>query len=919
MGNRDESSEWRIADEVLGRLLELPPTLRRGRLEAMDLAPAVRVRVERMLEALREDGDGILDRPERIAAMLQADALSGRRLGRWRLDAEIGRGGMSVVYRATSDDGPAGQVAAVKVLTLGTLAEGGRRQFLREQASLVRLRHPYIAPLFDAGVADDGTPWLAMALVEGTRIDAWCDARGLDARARVRLVLQVCEAVAHAHRNLVIHRDIKPSNVLVDEDGRVRLLDFGIARAVDAEGEATTTMLRALTPGYAAPEQVAGAPAATTMDVYGIGALLHRLLAGSPPPGDGAGRLRGDLGAVVGKTLATDPEHRYSNVEALSADLDNWLTGRPVAARAPSLGYRTRKFVARHRLPLAGAAALLLLLLAGIASTVHQMQRARGEAQRALAAQARAEAAREEADAHRRYMSRVFAVLVPSQEGDRELDRARILEQLVEDAREQFAARPALLSSVELDLGMIAQRLEQYDRAQALLSSSLERRVAEYGSDHLLVAEAKAELGKALRGGKDPDRARAEALLGEAVATFRTLDAPAKVRIPALLVHAVALEEQGRNDDALADLAEAATLCPGEVPAEPLCERVLLYRGMIAGRALRTTEALEALRPLYALRSARYGESHASTLIAGTQLADALLAAGKPADAAALLESVRERQARVYPEDHGERVVSANLLARAYLGSGRVDDARGLYAWVLERGAAIGGNNTTAAHAHLGAGLLEQRDGRYAAADAHLRKAYDMFVAMQGEASPAAVATLGYRADALRDMGRLREAEAMHVAALEGTREAFGADSPRVASRLANLARSRVLLGRADAALPDYDAALAMYRKAQEDNPGETGVAAVQAWRSRALLALGRDADALAGVRAAVAELERLGATDQREYREAQALLTDTACRLHAPDCADLRAASARLANAGQVPGRARGMLQAAAEGIPLP
>src|SRR5690606_32486404 len=184
------------------------------------------------------------------------------------------------------------------------------------------------------------------------------------------------------------------------------------------------------------------------------------------------------------------------------------------------------------------------------------------------------------------------------------------------------------------------------------------------------------------------------------------------------------------------------------------------------------------------------------------------------ADAAALLESVRERQARVYPEDHGERVVSANLLARADLGSGRVDDARGLYAWVLERGAAIGGNNTTAAHAPRGAGLREERDGRHAAAEAHLGKAYDMFAAVRGEARAGAVATLGYRADALREMGRLREAEAMHVAALEGPREAFGADSPRVASRLANLARSRVLLGRADEALSDYDAALAMYRKA---------------------------------------------------------------------------------------------------------
>src|SRR5690606_14955684 len=219
---------------------------------------------------------------------------------------------------------------------LAPLPDVGRAQFLREPQILLRLRHPCIAPLHDAGIAEDGTPWLAMALVEGARIDDWCAARTLDAHARVRLVLQVCEAVAHAHRSLVIHRDIKPSNVLVDQDGRVRLLDFGIARLGEAGDERTATALRALTPEYAAPEQFTGAPATTAMDVYGIGALLYRLLAGVGPRPDGARAgattglapsravagnpalsqalqrrlarvLRGDLDAIVMKALATSP------------------------------------------------------------------------------------------------------------------------------------------------------------------------------------------------------------------------------------------------------------------------------------------------------------------------------------------------------------------------------------------------------------------------------------------------------------------------------------------------------------------------------------------------------------------------------------------------------------------------------------
>ena len=166
-----EREAWQQADRILDALFDLPPEVRRTRLEAMDLAPDMRQRVERLLAALQQ-GDGVLDHPEKLVLASAADALRGRRLGRWELDEEIGRGGMSVVYRAHSVEGPAGQDAAVKVLTLGALAGSGREQFLREQDLLLRLRHPYIAPMHDAGIAGDGTPWLAMARVEGRQAAA---------------------------------------------------------------------------------------------------------------------------------------------------------------------------------------------------------------------------------------------------------------------------------------------------------------------------------------------------------------------------------------------------------------------------------------------------------------------------------------------------------------------------------------------------------------------------------------------------------------------------------------------------------------------------------------------------------------------------------------------------------------------------
>ena len=309
------------------------------------------------------------------------------------------------------------QEAAVKVLTLGALGAAGRDRFRREAVILARLNHPNITTLLDSGVADDGTCWLAMPLVEGERIDRWCEAHEPDATAMVRLALQVCDAVAFAHRNLVVHRDLKPSNVLVDAGAHVHLLDFGIGRFTDTTDERTQTLWRALTPGYAAPEQLAGAEPSTAVDIYGLGALLHRLLTGRTPPaatggtettrpsllvrsaGDAYHRnyvpLKNDLDRVLLKALDEDPEQRYATAEALAGDLRRWLAGEPVLAQEPKLGYRLRKFVARNKAGVAAGALLAATLAAGIGATLWQAGAARRAADQALTQERRATAARD--------------------------------------------------------------------------------------------------------------------------------------------------------------------------------------------------------------------------------------------------------------------------------------------------------------------------------------------------------------------------------------------------------------------------------------------------------------------------------------------------------------------------------------------
>jgi serine/threonine-protein kinase len=485
----NEIELWRAADAVLATLLELPGPERAQRLAAMDLPGPVRAAVQRLLHM--HDQRGVLDRAVALMPAPADNVLVGRTLGRWRLLEEIGRGGMSVVFRAQALDA-SGQVAAVKLLTLSALAGGGAERFRLEQAVLARLRHPHIATLLEAGVADDGSPWLAMALVDGVRIDRWCAQHALAMPKVIALFLQVCDAVAYAHRNLVVHRDLKPSNVLVDDAGHVRLLDFGIARLIDSATETTASQWRALTPEYAAPEQFIGTPPSTAMDVYGLGALLYRLLTGKPPrqPTDAPGAspmppstaargtpaaaaLRGDLDAVLLKALSPEPTQRYDSAASFALDLHACLDRRPVSARAPSVGYRMARFATRHRVGVAAGLAIALTMIAGTTVALWQAQRARAEAISAQRAQQRATQQLERAEALRRFLTDLFAATDPENPAKLLSTIDQLLDvgmRMAQDAnRIDGLARADLLTT----LGNIYHNRENQPRARAALDAAI--------------------------------------------------------------------------------------------------------------------------------------------------------------------------------------------------------------------------------------------------------------------------------------------------------------------------------------------------------------------------------------------------------------------------------------------------------------
>lgn len=410
---------WLELKEQLLELLELPEPARQARVQS--LRETLPDRAAALESLLSQATDGFLETPawKRLAAPQAVDPPPPARIGPWRVEAEIGHGGMGRVFRGRRDDGAFEQRVAIKLVRAEYASPSMRRRFLAERRILAGLEHPGIARLLEGGATPEGTPYLVLEYVDGVPIDSWCDARHLPVHERLALFRKVCAAVDHAHQRLVLHRDIKTANVLVDEQGQPKLLDFGIAKLTSAAGaEEDLTVfaaMRPLTPEWASPEQLRGEPLSTASDVYSLGVLLHVLLVGrrphaadglSPealarridesgepslaaaasgalPPGVELRALRGDLERVVAKALAPSPAQRYSTAAALAADVGRFLDGRPVEAHPRTLAYRFGKLVRRNPVATFAIALAVVGLLAATAFSLRQA--AIADQQRAVA------------------------------------------------------------------------------------------------------------------------------------------------------------------------------------------------------------------------------------------------------------------------------------------------------------------------------------------------------------------------------------------------------------------------------------------------------------------------------------------------------------------------------------------------------
>lgn len=399
----------------------------------------------------------------RLASQVDSTLLPGARIGAWRIDAVLGHGGMGTVYLAERAGDGFTQRGALKLIKRGMDSDAVLTRFRRERRILSALEHPNIARLLDGGVSVDGQPYFVMEYVEGRTLHQWAMQAHPDLAARMMVFFELGAAVAHAHQHLIVHRDIKPENVLVDGAGHARLLDFGIAKLLQDEGDGAATSLhgRFVSRDYAAPEQIQGDVATTATDIYQLGIVLFELLTGArfgelhssgrdsdwlkraQRVGDNALRsaiaaasLRGDIAVVLARATDADPQRRYATVEALCADVRAWREGRPIAARPDSVGYRVRRLVGRHRVASAAVALALLAVLGGASLALWQAREAGLQARRAQAEAASARASQQ-------FMLDVFTQAEPWRNGGEQPTALELAEQALSRVDRELAGQPS--------------------------------------------------------------------------------------------------------------------------------------------------------------------------------------------------------------------------------------------------------------------------------------------------------------------------------------------------------------------------------------------------------------------------------------------------------------------------------------------
>ena len=773
------------------------------------------------------------------------DAWIGRRVGAYRLDAELGAGGMGKVYTASRVDGTYQQQVAVKLMNRAMGSASAEQRFRRERQILARLEHPNIARILDGGVTEDQVPYLVMEKVEGDSVIRVADRRRLTVGERLDLFLDICRAVDAAHRQMVVHRDLKPGNVLVDTDQQVKLLDFGIAKllspatddsASDAGGPEPLTDRVPLTPAYASPEQVLGQSVTMATDVFALGLLLWELLVGEraqaleddslstlvqtickervAEPSRAIGSLasnvasqraalrgstprrwrkdvQGDLDTIVSRCLRKDPARRYGTAGELERDLWRFRQGLPVEARPDSLSYRTRKFVARHKLGVAAAILVVLSLVVGLGFALSGLERAQAAERRAAA---EAQAMRQTAD----FLVGLFEVADPKERTEdpsarQLLDRAAA--EITRDLEQSPEVRARLLGT----LGRVYSNLGAFDRSLGMY----EQQVA-------LLTEA----GATMAGGGDRDAGLADL-------------AWARIDLASAMQRVGAYEQSHAAIRAVLDDLEAA----GRTGT------------WIEGQALST----------YGLATWRLGDYET---------------------ALEHLQRALELRSRFEDDRTPWHMMMLNNVAILAVELGRHAEARGHYRQALEISEDLWGTGDVRLAPTLNNwGLLETQDGQPESAEELLRRSLDLRLEALGDRHPDVAESMNNLALALDEMGRFAEAEDLYTRALDLRLEVLGPEHPLTLISRFNQAANLRQQGRfteAESALTSLEPSFVAAFGSDHSN-----VSSLLFERGIAVWKLDRPAEALTLVRRCLAIREAAFGVEHPATKSARDLLDD--------------------------------------------
>lgn len=795
------NKRWQKLKQIFNEALDMEKSKRESYLKkACENDPALKKEIESLLKA-HETSDKLEHSPEQLLQKAMSEQAlefkKGQQIGPYKIIRSLGYGGMGNVYLAKRTDGQFEQQVALKLLRTGFTTENQIRRFLAERQILATLNHRNIARLLDGGVTDDGQPWFAMEFVKGHPINEYCDEKKLNLKQRLKLFNKVCEAVHSAHQKLIIHRDLKPSNILVTDEGTVKLLDFGIAKALDrdnnffGESSLTHTGLLPLTPSYSSPEQVCGQPMSTASDIYQLGIILYELLTGCRPyevsgktPSEIeqviceqqptrpstvitklvtgqdekehnaqsisrqrqtkteqlSKKLKGDLDTIVLKALRKEPERRYESVEHFAADIRNYLSGRPVTAHPDTLVYRSRKFLKRHKIGVGATAAIVLLMIGYIFTVTWHSQRTQAALKQAQKETARAEQVTT-------FLIDMFEANEPGETLGDTVTTRFLLERGVAQA-EQLENQPDIQARMFDTAGRIYTALGQYGEAKPLIERGLNIRRQIYEDDHLSVSESLHNLARLYKENGD-------------------------------------YESAGNLYQEALNLREAHL-----TPDDPKIAESLYHLGMYYQRAKSNLDSAEILfRRSIEIRENAYGSFHEKVAESLRGMGGIMLANGKYTEAEEYYRRALEIQQNRLGHNHPETLTTINNMAILKAWNGDYDSAISLLQESLsERNSVLGTAHYGRAIQLNNLAFIAGTQGDYKEAGRLLDEAISVMQNSVGVDHPHALVFRTSRARIKHLRGFYQEAESMHREVLDTKREQLGPEHPDVAASMVQLA-----------------------------------------------------------------------------------------------------------------------------------